>query len=78
MKVHIEGSSVVFTLRGIIYFGGYHFTSRIMTSDGQIWFHDGILTGDRSQAIGKTSDFTNSELLECNGKDAIIALYAQT
>jgi len=78
MKVNIEGSSVVFTLRGIIYFGGYHFTSRIMTSDGQIWFHDGILTGYRSQAIGKTSDFTNSELLECNGKDAIIALYAQT
>jgi hypothetical protein len=78
MKVNIEGSSVVFTLKGIIYFGGYHFTCRMITSDGHIWFHDGISTGSRSQYVGKTSDFTNSKLLECNGKHAVIALYAQS
>ena len=77
MKIDIKDTLVVFKLRGIIYFGGYHFTSRILASDGHIWFHDGITTGRMSQNVGKTSDFSNAELLTCNGKKAIVALYAQ-
>jgi len=32
-------------LRGIIYFGAAHFISRVIREDGQIWYHDGIVTG---------------------------------
>jgi len=34
-----------YNLRGIIYFSGEHFTSRVITRNGMVWFHDGIFTG---------------------------------
>ncbi|KAJ7469704.1 hypothetical protein FB451DRAFT_1368625 [Mycena latifolia] len=34
-------------LRGIIYGGGGHFTSRFIDAAGNVWFHDGIATGRR-------------------------------
>ena len=32
----------LFKLKGVVYFSHNHFTSRIITQSGQIWFHDGI------------------------------------
>ena len=37
-----EGEIKILNLRGIVYHGGYHFTSRIISSDQQIWYHNGI------------------------------------
>ncbi|KAI0733880.1 hypothetical protein BC629DRAFT_1260976, partial [Irpex lacteus] len=34
-----------YKLIGIIYEGSRHFTSRVVASDGSIWYHDGIETG---------------------------------
>ncbi len=33
------------SLRGVIYLGWGHFTSRYVASDGKVWFHDGASTG---------------------------------
>ena len=35
-----------YILRGVIYFGEYHYTSRLVNEVGMAWFHDGIATGD--------------------------------
>ena len=46
--IHIKGSNGKFTvlqLGGIIYSGGFHFTSHIMTPGKEVWYHDGIVTG---------------------------------
>ena len=46
--LHIDtgGSRRQYKLRGVIYFSGEHFTSRVITSNGMIWFHDGMFTGN--------------------------------
>jgi hypothetical protein len=36
----------VLNLTGIVYHGDNHFTCRIISPDGHIWFHDGISTGN--------------------------------
>ena len=36
---------VYYTLRGVVYLDNEHFTSRVITSTGMIWFHDRLLTG---------------------------------
>lgn len=36
-----------FKLIGIIYFGNFHFTSRIIDNSGNIWYNDSIETGQR-------------------------------
>ena len=37
--------AITFNLRGLIYWGNFHFVSRIVDKSGQVWFHDGITTG---------------------------------
>jgi hypothetical protein len=37
-----NGIQHLFKLKGVVYFSQNHFTSRIITQNGQIWFHDGI------------------------------------
>ena len=45
LHVDADGLHRQYKLRGVIYFLGDHFTSRIITRSGMVWFHDGIFTG---------------------------------
>lgn len=47
-----------YQLVGLIYFGGSHFTSRII-KDRQSWFHDGIVTGSETILEGTTDSLGN-------------------
>jgi hypothetical protein len=40
-----DNTNISYNLRGIIYYNNHHFTERVVTSTGMIWFHDGIFTG---------------------------------
>ncbi|KAJ7629546.1 hypothetical protein B0H17DRAFT_962868, partial [Mycena rosella] len=42
-----NGLLVTLRLRGIIYGGQGHFTSKFIDRNGVVWFHDGITTGRR-------------------------------
>lgn len=42
-----------YRLIGTIYFGGFHFTCRIIDSNGDIWYNDGVNTGRSSEHEGK-------------------------
>jgi len=71
-----SNSLVVFGLKGIVYFGDFHYTARIV-NEGHVWFHDGITTGKNCKNEGKLSTFTNKELSSCNDKMISLAIYAQ-
>ena len=43
--ITVDGESMTYTLRGVIYYGNHHFTSRFVSQCGIVWYHDGILTG---------------------------------
>jgi hypothetical protein len=45
LNISVGGLRREYKLRGVIYFSGEHFTSRIITKNGMVWFHDGIFTG---------------------------------
>jgi hypothetical protein len=40
----IDMFDAIFKPRGIIYSDGDHFVARVFTSDGHIWYHDGMTT----------------------------------
>jgi len=42
MKFEQEGKTVVLDVRGLIYYGDFHFTSHIIGTDGIVWYHDGM------------------------------------
>ncbi|KAF8145875.1 hypothetical protein K438DRAFT_1871179 [Mycena galopus ATCC 62051] len=45
VTLNMEETKVRYVLRGVVYSGNLHFTSRIIKPNGSIWYHDGIETG---------------------------------
>lgn len=68
--------NTVLTLRGLIYLGNFHFVSRIVTLDGNVWYHDGIETGNTSVFDGTIRQVPR-DLWKCRGKLLTTIIYAQ-
>ena len=65
-----------YKLVGIIYHGGFHFTCRIIDSEGQIWYNDGVRTGRKSEYEGNMKDFNPRLLLQAReGRKCTVAVY---
>ena len=71
-----EGEKQILQLRGIVYHGGYHFTSRIVSAKQDIWYHDGINTGKICLKDGIVGNLTDNQLRVCRGRDLVLAVYA--
>lgn len=64
-------------LRGIIYYGSYHFTARVIDVQDNVWYHDGMLTGTQCPFQSNAKDHENSVFLQKDGdKKAVCAVYA--
>jgi len=71
--IRVKGSNGKFTvlqLRGIIYSGGFHFTSQIITPGKEVWYHDGIVTRRNCIKKGHLTDFTEDSLKTCIVKNS--------
>ena len=66
-----DNSRIRYALRGVIYFDNEHFTERVVTSTGMIWYHDGIFTGP---SLVYESQDTPSITIE----NAVMAFYVQS
>ena len=76
ISFHDNGSVVVFGLKGVVYFGDFHYTARVCTGRS-VWIHDGMVTGRGCTYEKKLSEFTDAELSTCNGKTMSLVFYAQ-
>jgi len=65
-------------LRGIVYHGDNHFTSRIVSLDNQVWYHDGMTTGRLCASDGLLNDLCDNDLRMCREKNLVLAVYAQS
>jgi hypothetical protein len=69
--------NTVLHLRGLIYFGEFHFVSRIITLDGKVWFHNGMTTGSSCIYEGTLRKLSNNQLWVKNKKTLTAVLYVQ-
>ena len=81
-----NGKSTMLPLRGIIYSGGFHFTSHVITPGKEVWYHDGMLTKRTCIKKGNLGDFTEDALKVCREKNlsgetierqAVVAIYSK-
>ena len=70
--------NIVLHLRGIVYHGENHFTSRIISQDGDMWFHDGMTTGTGCENDGHLRITSDKKLYNCKGRQLVLAVYAQS
>ncbi|KAH6867293.1 hypothetical protein BKA70DRAFT_1133828 [Coprinopsis sp. MPI-PUGE-AT-0042] len=74
-----ETHETTMQLRGLIYLGNEHFTSRWIDGQGQIWFHDGARTGRLCQFDGSMGERRCLEnLRNCHGNCLCYVVYART
>ena len=77
ISILVNGSSHLYQLRGVIYFGGQHFVACLIEQDATVWYHDGIVTG-RNMIYEGQLDSVNLQYC-CNGyKTFCIILYPHT
>jgi hypothetical protein len=72
-----NGQTTTLHLRGIVYHGENHFTSRIISPGGDIWFHDGITTEKSCESDGHLNTTSDKQLKNCKGKKLVLAVYAE-
>ncbi len=77
IKFDTDAGPVYLYLRGIVYHGGFHFTSRIISADGSIWYHDGRETGSVCHSDGSLSAITDQGLRKCRRRNLVLAVYAK-
>ena len=77
LKFEQEGEPVILDVRGLIYHGDFHFTSRIIGTDGIVWYHDGMTTGSSCENEGYFDKFSSRNLLKYKGKKLILVVYAR-
>jgi hypothetical protein len=77
LKFEQEGETVVLDVRGLIYHGDFHFTSRIIGTNGNIWYHDGMTTRSSCENERDFDKFSSRNLLKCRGKKLILVVYAR-
>ena len=74
-KMKVGGKSM--SLRGVVYYGSYHYTSRMIDMDKNVWFHDGMVTGSSSQSQGSSIKVKSKYFNKCNGKHIALLVYTQ-
>ena len=71
-----EGHSYKMSLRGIIYHTGYHVITQIIGIQGDIWYHDGMITNGVCTLEGYTTNISMQQSHKFGDKTAIMAIYA--
>ena len=72
-----DGIQYLFKLKGVIYFSQNHFTSRVITQNGQIWFHDGITLQHSMRYEGLLNMELCPNIFYSNDGNAVLAIYIQ-
>src|SRR6202044_194682 len=65
----------VLQLKGMIYHGDFHFTSCIVSSDGVVWFNNGITTGRQCKKDGDLGTMSSRKVMKCRGKKLVLEIY---
>jgi hypothetical protein len=64
-------------LRGVVYYGEHHYTSRIIDISRNIWFHDGMTTGSSLRFQGSATKLKPKYFSKCDRRSLALLVYAQ-
>ena len=75
---YMSMNNTQYRLCGLVYFANWHFTARIVTDDGNIWFHDGMHTQHVCAAESNIANTPSQTLSKVqNGCECYFAIYAK-
>ena len=75
LEQFVEVQDQQYRLCGIVYFGNFHFTSRVITAAGDVLFYDGMVDDGNCSYDGNLRSMTVTSLHETRGRAMSIAIY---
>jgi hypothetical protein len=72
----IDEDYIVLQLKGIVYQGGFHFTSHFISNNHIVWYHDGMTTGHKFINDGSILMAIDDNLKFCRNRNLVLAVYA--
>ena len=67
-----------YRLCGFIYYGSNHFTSRVVTPAGEVWFNDGLVDGKLYHYENKLENMQPRDIAKAtDGRTLVSALYVK-
>ena len=70
--------TIKYHLRGLLYFGNFHFTSRIISPEGDVWYHDGMDMGSECRSQGHRKFMNNQDWQTCQGRKLVTSIYVKS
>ena len=64
LKFVQDSETVILDVRGLIYHGDFHFTSRIIGNDTKVWHRDRMTTGSTFENEGDLDSFSTKKSLK--------------
>ena len=64
-----------YRLRGLIYYGSFHFTCRIVDELGRVWYADGMTNHGKPALQGNIQNMSQQDLVKVEGRSLTVALY---
>jgi len=78
IKFNCENNQTIkYRLIGLLYFGGFHFTSRIISPEGDVWYHDGMQTGNNFKSQGHRKFMNDEDWQACEGRKLVMSIYTK-
>ena len=74
---HFKLDGTQYRLCGLIYHGGFHFTCRIVDSNGDLWYNDGITTQRNCRYDGNFQHQNNDFFYTCEGRILSMLIYSR-
>ena len=68
-------SNSQYKLIGLIYYGSFHFTCRVIDYNNNVWFNDGIATGRTMKNERSLHNFTLTQFNKTRGKALCSLVY---
>ena len=68
---------IKYHLRGLLYFGNFHFTSRVISPEGDVWYHDGMNMGSECRSQGHRKFMNNQDWQTCHGRKLVTSIYVK-
>ena len=65
----------IYRLCGLIYFGEFHFTSRIVDHSGEVYYHDGMKTGEKLVFEGNLLTLDSKKLHKAKKRRLSVLIY---
>ena len=75
LEQFVEVQDQQYRLCGVVYFGNFHFTSRVITAAGDVLFYDGMVDDGNCSYDGNLRSMTVTSLHETRGRAMSIAIY---